>query len=55
MMTRQSFADMSKEELSEWYIENVGYDLALEDPGMPLSEYRIICSELDELQKRGLP
>jgi hypothetical protein len=55
MMTQPNFADMSKKELSEWYIENVGYDLALDDPGMSLSEYRIICSELDELHKRGLP
>lgn len=44
------FKNMTAEELSVWYIENVGYDIGAEDPSMTLERYRELCSELYELQ-----
>jgi len=43
------FNSMTREELSDWYIENVGYDLGEEDPGISLDEYRAVCAELYQL------
>lgn len=40
------FNNMTAEELSVWYIENVGYDLAADGPSMSLESYRERCTEL---------
>lgn len=43
------FKNMTRPELSVWYIENVGYDIGEEDPDMSLESYRELCAELYEL------
>lgn len=52
-MAKPNFAALSVLELSAWYIEHVGYDLALEDPEMSINEYRDICSDLHDLHAEG--
>jgi hypothetical protein len=47
------FSNMTREELSVWYVENVGYDIGAEDPDMSLQEYRELCAELYELHTKG--
>lgn len=48
-MAAPAFNNMDRAELSDWYIETVGYDLGEENPAMSLEEYRVICAELYEL------
>ncbi|MDH4603718.1 MULTISPECIES: hypothetical protein [Pseudomonas] len=43
------FSNMTRHELSVWYIDNVGYDIGAEDPSMTLASYRELCAELYEL------
>jgi hypothetical protein len=40
------FEQMTREQLSAWYVENVGYDLGTEDPGMTLDEFRAHCLDM---------
>lgn len=49
MSTTPEFIKMTREQLSTWYVANVGYDLGTEDPAMTLDEYRGICAELHRL------
>jgi len=44
------FNNMTRAELSVWYIENVGYDVGEDDPSMTLESYRELCAELYALQ-----
>ncbi|UST77252.1 hypothetical protein [Pseudomonas siliginis] len=47
------FNNMTAAELSDWYIENVGYDIGAEDPSMSLEHYRELCAELYELHNEA--
>lgn len=51
--TTQMFDQMTREELSKWYVTNVGYDLGTEDPAMSLDEFRTICREMYALHSAG--
>lgn len=50
-MIAPSFEQMTPEQLSAWYVANVGYDLAAEDPAMTLEDFRSTCREVHELQQ----
>lgn len=47
------FKNMTTERLSAWYVENVGYDLAQDDPSMTLEEFRERCAEMHRLHTEG--
>ena len=53
MVVRPDFKNMDRVQLSEWYIENVGYDIGAEDPSMSLESYRELCAELYELHHQA--
>jgi len=40
------FERMEAAELSAWYVEHVGYDLAEDDPAMTLDDFRLQCGEM---------
>lgn len=40
------FERMEAAELSAWYVEHVGYDLAEDDPAMALDDFRLQCGEM---------
>lgn len=44
------FQNMTASELSNWYIEVVGYDRAAEEP-IALEDYRTLCAEVYELHQ----
>ena len=42
------FDDMSRKQLSAWYVEHVGYDPAADDPTISDAELRELCLEMSE-------
>lgn len=48
-MSAPNFSEMTQEQLSAWYVDNVGYDLAADDPSMTLDAFRELCREMHEL------
>jgi hypothetical protein len=47
------FKNMNRAQLSDWYIENVGYDIGAEDTSMSLESYRELCAELYKLHNES--
>tara|TARA_R110002124_G_scaffold128157_9_gene288597 strand:+ start:7580 stop:7918 length:339 start_codon:yes stop_codon:yes gene_type:complete len=41
------FKSMEMPELSKWYTENVGYDLAEDDPSITLEAFRRMCEDIE--------
>ncbi len=48
-----AFEQMTRDQLSAWYITNVGYDLGAEDPDMSLAEFQRHCREMHEGHAEG--